>query len=401
MSETTDWRASLPREPMFMMNDRARDVAALFARRDEILAASATTSRPTEPQYQIVGETALIPVRGALVNFGFIDLSRFGATSYQWIIGMVEAATADSKVKRLVLTIDSPGGMVAGSDAVVDTLRATKSVKRLDAHIDGIGASAAYLLASQGVEIGLTRASSVGSIGVLGRHISIAGALAQDGVEVTLIASGERKTDGNPYASLPDHVLADWQAEVDDLRIGLADDIAIGRGTRLTAAAALKTEARMFRARVHSTGASEAISSGLADRITTLRDMIASDYQPISNSSEGFDMTTVTKTDHDAAITAATTAERTRTAGILALPEAAGREKAAAAAVAAGLSIEQAKAVLAAAPVAARHSIQNDRDPIHGLSFVDSGDAQKPADASGAWDKIAAKQNARFVDPNA
>ena len=64
------------------------------------------------------------------------------------------------------------------------------------------------------------------------------------GVKVSLVAGGAHKVDGNPYEPLPADVRNDLQAEVDDLRLGLADDIAAGRGDRLTAEAALKGEFR-------------------------------------------------------------------------------------------------------------------------------------------------------------
>ena len=63
------------------------------------------------------------------------------------------------------------------------------------------------------------------------------------GVKVSLVA-GAHKVDGNPYEPLPTDVRNDLQAEVDDLRLGLANDIAAGRGDRLTAEAALKGEFR-------------------------------------------------------------------------------------------------------------------------------------------------------------
>jgi ClpP class serine protease len=83
------------------------------------------------------------------VNWGDIDLTRYGATSYGWLSEALHAAAADGAIERIVLATNTPGGMVEGSDSVVDALRVARASKPLVAHVDGLGASAGYLIAAQ------------------------------------------------------------------------------------------------------------------------------------------------------------------------------------------------------------------------------------------------------------
>ena len=74
-------------------------------------------------------------------------------------------------------------------------------------------------------------------------HADLSGQLSDAGVTVTLIHSDAHKVDGNPYAPLPDPVHARIQGEIDSIRTLFAQTVAAGRGRRLTADAALATEA--------------------------------------------------------------------------------------------------------------------------------------------------------------
>jgi len=62
---------------------------------------------------------------------------------------LVNQAVADSKVKGIMLKIESPGGTVAGTKELADCVRSAGSKKPTKAYINDLGASAAYWLASQ------------------------------------------------------------------------------------------------------------------------------------------------------------------------------------------------------------------------------------------------------------
>ena len=217
-------------------------------------------------QYQQDGEApfattdsvAVIEISGVLIHRGAWIGQSSGQTTYEGIVAQLAAATADPAVRGIALEIDSFGGEVAGVFDLADAIRAARSAKPVWAFVAEHAFSAGYALASQADRIILPRTGAVGSIGVVVMHADLSGQLSDAGVKVTLIHSGTHKVDGNPYAPLPDPVRARIQAEIDAIRSLFGETVAAGRGRRLTAEAALATEAECYRG-------TEAVAAGLAD----------------------------------------------------------------------------------------------------------------------------------------
>tara|TARA_R110002096_G_scaffold395488_1_gene590994 strand:+ start:1291 stop:2703 length:1413 start_codon:yes stop_codon:yes gene_type:complete len=216
-----------------------------------------------EAPYPVVDGIAVIEISGVLIHRGGWIGQSSGQTSYEGIAAQIEAAANDPAVRGLALEIDSFGGEVAGVFDLADRIRAIRATKPVWAFVAEHAFSAGYALASQATRILLPRTGAVGSIGVLVMHADLSGQLDQDGKRVTLIHSGSHKVDGNPYEPLPADVRDDIQREIDVLRFLFAETVAAGRGAKLTAEAALATEAAGFRG-------TDAVASGLADKVTDL-----------------------------------------------------------------------------------------------------------------------------------
>jgi len=206
-------------------------------------------------QYQREGQTpfalqdgiAVIEISGVLVHRGAWIGRSSGQTSYEGIAAQLAAAASDPMVRGIALEIDSFGGEVAGVFDLADAIRAARASKPVWAFVAEHAFSAGYALASQADLIILPRTGAVGSIGVVVMHADLSGQLSDAGVTVTLIHSGAHKVDGNPYQPLPEPVRARIQAEIDSIRALFAQTVAAGRGRRLTAEAALATEAECYR----------------------------------------------------------------------------------------------------------------------------------------------------------
>ena len=220
-------------------------------------------------QYQRDGQSpfalqdgiAVIEISGVLVHRGAWIGQSSGQTSYEGISAQLAVAASDPAVRGIALEIDSFGGEVAGVFDLADAIRAARATKPVWAFVAEHAFSAGYALASQSDRIILPRTGAVGSIGVVVMHADLSGQLSDAGVTVTLIHSGAHKVDGNPYAPLPNPVRARIQAEVDSIRTLFAETVAAGRGRRLTAEAALATEAECYRG-------AEAVAAGLADEVS-------------------------------------------------------------------------------------------------------------------------------------
>ena len=211
----------------------------------------------TQP-FAVVDGIAVIEIAGTLVHRGAWIGQSSGLTSYEGIAAQLQAALADPGVRGIALDIDSFGGEVAGAFDLADRIRAARAQKPVHAFVAEHALSAGYALASQADRIILPRTGAVGSIGVVALHTDMSGALDQKGIAVTLIHAGSHKIDANPYQPLPKAVHDQMQRELEVVRFLFAETVAAGRGDRLTHAAALATEAAVFRG-------ADAIAAGLAD----------------------------------------------------------------------------------------------------------------------------------------
>lgn len=217
--------------------------------------------RNGQAPYALVDGVAVIEISGVLVHRGAWIGQSSGQTSYEGIAAQFAAAASDPLVRGIALEIDSFGGEVAGVFDLADAIRAARTAVPVWAFVAEHAFSAGYVLASQADRIILPRTGAVGSIGVVVMHADLSGQLSDAGVAVTLVHSGVHKVDGNPYEPLPDAVRARIQGEIDGLRGLFAETVGAGRGRRLTAEAALATEAECYRG-------AEAVAVGLADEVS-------------------------------------------------------------------------------------------------------------------------------------
>ena len=92
-----------------------------------------------------------------------------GNTTYAEIISAIAAANADENISEIHMTIDSPGGQVAGLQSAIDAMNASE--KPIHVTIGALAASAAYMLGSQAAKITASnKGAQVGSIGVATQH---------------------------------------------------------------------------------------------------------------------------------------------------------------------------------------------------------------------------------------
>lgn len=207
---------------------------------------------------------AHVAIRGETVaeNDGSIGPSS-GFTGYDGLIAQVQAADADTMVRGILLDVDSPGGEVAGLFEAASILMARRGTKPMRAMIRGTGASAAYTLACCADEVTLHELGRAGSNGVITMHADYSAALEQDGIKVSLFASGQHKADGNPFEALPQEVATRIQAMVDNSAARLFQHVAAARG--LTPDAVKAQQAQIYYGE-------EAVAAGLVDKLMSWQD---------------------------------------------------------------------------------------------------------------------------------
>jgi len=323
---------------------------------------------------------AFIPVMGVLLNrYNWIGSY---ASGYNAIRSLFMQAVNDDDVKGIVLDMNSYGGMVQGCFELADEIYAAREIKPSLAIIDANAHSACFALASAATRRVATRSANVGSIGVLWMHVNIGDALKASGVEVKFVYAGKHKIDGNQFEALPEDVEESVQQDIDASYEEFVT--LVSRNLGVDADVIRGTEAQSYRV-------SDAIALGLVDEVVNPVEAITTFVDELSGSTtnEDFEMTDKTKgapvaeqptaeqiaqaaatknaaeqaaanqkaADDAAQATAtasatAVTAERERIKGITGCEEAKGRTGLANhIALSTSMSVDEAKAMLAASPV--------------------------------------------------
>jgi len=170
----------------------------------------------------IAGDNAEIAITGVITKRPSFMAMLFGGgnTTYPDIVSAIATAQANPDVTNITYAIDSPGGSF---DGLFDALAAMQSVtKPTKAVIGGVGASAAFALASQAdTVIASSIASRVGSVGVVVD-------MYVDDREVSITSTNAPRK--RPDVSTKEGV-AMVVEELDALHDIFVDAIATGRGT--------------------------------------------------------------------------------------------------------------------------------------------------------------------------
>lgn len=334
--------------------------------------------------YQVTNGIAVLPVSGTLVSKTRSLQPYSGMTGYNGIIARLQQAMSDPSVDGIMLDMDTPGGMVSGAFDCADIIARMRDIKPVWALANDMNCSAGQLIASAASRRLVTQTARTGSIGVMMAHSNYGAALKTNGVEVTLIYSGDHKVDGNPYEKLPKDVRADFQTRIDATRQMFAEKVSAYTG--MSVQAVLDTEAAVF-------SGQESVDNGLADELVNNTDALgvmrealdrrkktttggnmpspsasAVSTEPANqavtqNAGPTEQVTTLNATtvavsapaDISEQVSAAVAAENGRIMGILNCEEAKGREsQARVLAETPGMTVESAQRILSAAPQSAQ-----------------------------------------------
>ncbi len=214
------------------------------------------------------GSVAILPLRGVIANRMNMMSEISGGTSSEKFGRMLDSSVADSAVKAIILDVESPGGVVTGTDELSSKIFAARGTKPIIAHVNGYAASAAYWIATAADEVVLTASAEVGSIGVIGVHDDVSAALEKMGVKKTIIKAGKFKGEGNSFGPLSEEAITFRQQQADSYYDDFVRAVARNRNVSLSAVRDGFGQGRMVRAEA-------AIAEGMADRIATLDETIA------------------------------------------------------------------------------------------------------------------------------
>jgi protease-4 len=121
-----------------------------------------------------------------------------------------------SSVSAVIVHINSPGGTVAGSEQLYDSLMLLKSKKPMVVVVDGLAASGGYIAAMASDHIVAQQSSIVGSIGVIFQYPNVSELLKTIGVKVEEVKSSPLKAAPNGYEPTSPEARAALEALVMD-----------------------------------------------------------------------------------------------------------------------------------------------------------------------------------------
>lgn len=172
---------------------------------------------------------------------------------------VLERVRRDDSVRAVLVAIDSPGGSVAGGEALHAALSRIAERKPVVAVMGGTAASAGYMVALPAARIFAREATVTGSIGVILQSFEASDLLERLGVRPETIASGAFKDQPSPFRPLSEEGRAQLQRVVRDLHEQFVGLVAAGRRMPPERVREL-ADGRIFTGR-------EALSLGLVDAI--------------------------------------------------------------------------------------------------------------------------------------
>lgn len=303
--------------------------------------------------YEVKNGTALIDITGSLVaKSGYLS-SMSGITGYNTIKGDLDFALNDDDVTGITFMMSSSGGEVTGCFELADYIYRNRGSKKMTALVTSIACSACYILASACDEILVSETATIGSVGVIMGHTSIAEMMKMKGVKVTLMTAGDHKADGNQYEDLPKEVYDKKMGELKEIRMMFVNRVSKYRS--MSVESIFSTEAQTYLGQA-------AVDIGLADGIVSHIDYI----ENLSRSGSNINLESNNMADgkepeveHEKALADATAAGKaagvkqggvdmqTRIKGILMSDKAAGKTKMAQhLAFNTSMSVEEAEAML-------------------------------------------------------
>ncbi len=205
---------------------------------------------------------AVISMRGVMTKHPTCATYFFGGCVTKEVAQSIRDAEADTRVSRVVLLIDSPGGEVSGTEQLARVVR--ECSKPTVAVIEDCGCSAAYWVASQADEVVANSTALVGSIGVYFAVADWSKWLDNEGVKITEFTSGAIKGAGSGL-EVTDAQAASIQANIDSLFAVFRADVERKR----------TINPDVYDARILV--GEGALAAGLIDRIGALSDVLAGD----------------------------------------------------------------------------------------------------------------------------
>lgn len=208
------------------------------------------------------GSIAIIPVMGPIMKNDYCGDAGSMTRAYQ-----INEANNHPNIDAIILEMDSPGGMVDGTQTFADAIKST--TKPIIAIInEGMSASAAYWLASQCDEIYVSQKTDmVGSIGVYTSFADYTKYYEEKGIKIHEIYAPQSTEKNKDYKDAKKGDYSDIEKDLSYIADTFINAVKEGRGSKLNLSAGDPFKGKMY-------FADDAMAIGLIDGIKTMDQVI-------------------------------------------------------------------------------------------------------------------------------
>ena len=205
---------------------------------------------------------AIIPMTGPIFRYANLFSRVSGATSTEVLARDYHEALANPAVRAILFHVDSPGGEATGIHELANAIAAGRGQKPIVAYVEGLGASAAYWLASAADEIVVDATAALGSIGVVMTLAARDKAAARE-IEIVSSQSPNKRPDVTTERGR-----GQIQTIVDAMADVFVSSVAANRGVTTETVLADFGQGGLFVGQA-------AVTQGLADRLGSFEGVVA------------------------------------------------------------------------------------------------------------------------------
>ncbi len=179
----------------------------------------------------------------------------------------IKGYVKDVSIKAIVLRVDSPGGAVAPSQEIYESVKKAVEKKKVVVSMGSVAASGGYYIAAPASRILANPGTLTGSIGVIMEIPNLEGLMNKIGIKSEVIKSGKHKDIGSAMRTMKQEEREILQGVMDNVHDQFIKAVSEGRKLPVDKVRSF-SDGRIF------TG-EQAVSHGLVDEIGTLEDAIS------------------------------------------------------------------------------------------------------------------------------
>lgn len=180
----------------------------------------------------------ILPIQGVIMTQETSSLlSSKSACTPDKIQELLKLADNDTRVKAIIMVINSPGGGVTASDIIYRTIKEFKQKhpdKPIIALMQDTAASGGYYISCSADYVMAHPTTITGSIGVISMFFALEDLMGKIGVETVVIKSGKAKDTGSPFRKMTAEEKEYMQKIIDEMYNRFLDIVAEARKGSLT-----------------------------------------------------------------------------------------------------------------------------------------------------------------------